>query len=196
MIIVLYSVGVFATAIYVTDDPNWSRWHISYLGEHPGLGADIFNYGAMTGGALMVWFSFQLNRYLVKDNSRRNPKKPIHTTGVSVAVLIIAICVYCVGMFPLSYGRMPHDIFGYSIYFMCLFLTVASPWLLPGMRKLFYLTPYLFHTLTLVIFILFWLGKSQSMYLAEVTTFISLVWWLDMVTSGRMHIARSWLGGR
>ena len=186
--IILYMITAVGVAIVLANDPNWNRWHISYLGENSGLAADFFNYSVMIGGALMVWFSFQLNRYLVKEKSARHNQKPIHTTGVSIAVLIIAISVYCVGMFPLSYGRMPHDIFGYSIYFTCLFLTVASPWLLPGMRKKFYIIPYLFHALTLTIFILFWIGRSQSMYLAEVTTFISLAWWLDMMTSGRMFI--------
>lgn len=186
--IIIYIVAVVGVAILIADDPNWNRWHISYLGENPGFVADFFNYGLMIGGALMVWFSFQLNRYLMKENSNRKDDKSIHSTGVSIAVMIIAISVYCVGMFPLSYGKMPHDIFGYSIYFTCLFLTVASPWLLPGMRKMFYIIPYLFHALTLTIFILFWMGASESMYLAEVTTFISLAWWLDMVTSGRMYI--------
>lgn len=69
--IVLYVLGV-ATAIYVTNDPNWSRWHISYLGEHPGLGADIFNYGVMFGGAIMVWFALlRMHAYLTSISDAR-----------------------------------------------------------------------------------------------------------------------------
>lgn len=188
LMIIIYVVATVGLAILVANDPNWSRWHISYLGQNPGIAADIFNYGLMIGGVLTVWFSFQLNRFLVAENAKRKAGKKIHSTGVSVAVLIIAICLYCVGMFPLSYGEMPHDIFGYSIYFTCLFLTVTSPWLLPDMKKRFYIVPYLFHALTLFIFILFWMKISKSMYLAEVTTFISLVWWLEKLTSGQMYI--------
>jgi hypothetical membrane protein len=187
MLIVLYVLGVFATAIYVTNDPNWSRWHISYLGEHPGLGADIFNYGVMFGGVIMVWFSFRMHAYLMGENQRRVDVPRIRATGVSLILLLIAIGVYGVGMFPLQYGNLPHDIFGYSIYVLCLVLCIASPWLLPGMRRRFYLIPYVFHLLIFAIFVLFWANISESMYLAEVTTFLSLIWWLDMVTSGRMY---------
>ncbi len=115
MLIVLYVLGVFATAIYVTNDPNWSRWHISYLGEHPGLGADIFNYGVMFGGVIMVWFSFRMHAYLMGENQRRVDVPRIRATGVSLILLLIAIGVYGVGMFPLQYGNLPHDIFGYSM---------------------------------------------------------------------------------
>jgi fucose 4-O-acetylase-like acetyltransferase len=55
------------------------------------------------------------------------------------------------------------------------------------MRRRFYLIPYVFHLLIFAIFVLFWAKISESMYLAEVTTFLSLIWWLDTVTSGRMY---------
>ncbi len=176
-VVVLYFISAVGLSILISNDPNWSRWHISYLGEGQKFSSHFFNASLMIGGVIMGWFTWLLNGFLRKTAILS--KFRINT--IIFLLLVISISVYMVGMFPLSYGNIPHDIFGHAIYFATLFLCLASPWLVPGMKRHFYIIPILMHILTLTIFIMFWTGISSNMYLAEVTTFIALVWWIYML---------------
>ena len=181
MIVVLYFMIAVGLSIFLSNDPNWSRWHISYLGESNKFSSHFFNFSLMVGGLLMGWMSWRLYNFLLKQNEIRKRTQSVRVKSVIFCYALIAISIYFVGLFPLSYGRIPHDIFGHMIYFTCLLLCIGAPWLAPGMKRYFYIVPYVLHTLTLGIFIMFWTGLSRNMYLAEVMTFIAFAWWTHVL---------------
>ena len=181
VIAVLQLVFCVGLTIILSNDPNWARWHISYLGEGGAFSATFFNVSMWVGGALVGWFGWSLYRQLRqrKAQSRRSMN---HKPRVILAGLVaIAICIYMVGLFPRDFGVLPHDIFGHAIYFIFLALCVSAPWTLPGMPRWFYVVSYLFHAAMLILFVLYWTGVSESLYVAEVATFVFFISWASML---------------
>lgn len=166
--------------IILSNDPNWARWHISYLGEGNSSSAHFFNISMWVGGGLVGWFGWKFYQGLrqLKKSQRFKDIKP---KVVLAGILTIALCIYLVGMFPRSFGVLPHDIFGHAIYFVFLALCVSSPWILPGMSKWFYVTSYLFHAVMVGLFVMYWTGVSDSLYVAEVATFVFFVGWSGLL---------------
>lgn len=168
-IVVIYLALIVGITILLSNDPNWWRWHISYLGEAQAFSANFFNYGMMIGGFLLAGFSFTLFNFLKKFNAR--------CLLILAGFLLISICIYLIGLFPRSYGILPHDIFGHAIYFIFLLLCLTTPYTLPGLKPWFYVVSYLFHLAMVILFIMYWTGISDSLYLAEVATFVFFIGW-------------------
>lgn len=169
--VVVYLGLAVGSSILLSNDPNWARWHISYLGEGDSFSAHFFNTNMMIAGLLMAGFSIALYHYL------RTSYRQARRVFIVVNFLAISACIYLIGMFPRSFGVLPHDIFGHAIYFLFLLLCVSAPWSLPGMRRWFYVVSYLFHAAMVALFVLYWTGVSESLYLAEVATFVFFIGW-------------------
>lgn len=173
--IVIYFALAVGVSVLLANDPNWARWHISYLGEGDAFSAHFFNTCMMIGGALLAGFSGMFYAHL----RRRYPAAK--SRFVLVNFLAISVCIYLIGLFPRSFGILPHDIFGHAIYFLFLLLCVSAPWSLPGMKRWFYVVSYLFHAAMIGLFVLYWTGVSESLYLAEVATFVFFIGWTIML---------------
>lgn len=176
-LVVIYLAVAVGLSILLSNDPNWARWHISYLGEGNAFSAHFFNACMMVGGLVMAGFSIALYCYLKSSNYQ------VKATFILINFLIISICIYLIGLFPRSYGIYPHDIFGHAIYFLFLLLCLSAPWSLPGQKSWFYIVSYLFHLAMVGLFILYWTGVSESLYLAEVATFVFFIGWTIILTS-------------
>ena len=177
--VVVYFLLAVGVSIILSHDPNWGRWHISYLGEGNSFSANFFNAAMMIGGFFMAGFSLLFHKYLVSIGARY-PKL------ITVCFLLISLCIYLIGLFPRSFGILPHDIFGHVIYFAFLLLCLTTPWSLPGQKRWFYVVSYLFHVAMLILFILYWTGVSESLYAAEAATFIFFIGW-TVILLGRKH---------
>jgi len=177
----LFLVSSVIIAVILSDDPNWSRWHISYLGEAYTFSADFFNVSMWISGLVVFWLGISFRQDLDRLRSRGGRFSGVKPLLVQSGITIMAICVYLIGLFPRSYGVLPHDIFGHTIYFIFLALCLASPWILPGFKKWFYIVSYAFHAAMLVLFIMYWTDISESLYLAEVATFVFFLGWLGLL---------------
>lgn len=177
----LFLVGSVVIAIVLSDDPNWAKWHISYLGEAHTFSADFFNVSMWLSGLVIIWLSMSFRRDLEELQSRGGGFSGVRPLLVQSGLIIMAVCVYLIGLFPRSYGVLPHDIFGHTIYFVFLALCLASPWILPGFKRWFYVTSYAFHAAMLVLFVMYWTDISDSLYLAEVATFVFFLGWLGLL---------------
>lgn len=171
---------VFATVIFA-NDPDWARWHISYLGEGNSPSAHFFNISMWVAGLLVFWLSLSFREDLEKLKSSSKKFKNVKPKIVQAGLVLMAVCVYLVGLFPRSFGILPHDIFGHVIYFTFLLLCLASPWILPGLSKWFYWVSYAFHGAMMVLFFMYWTGISDSLYVAEVATFVFFLGWLMLL---------------
>ncbi len=178
ILIAIVAVGSLAITVWLANDPNWAKWHISYLGEGPGFSADFFNYSMWLVGLLVFILSFSLGKDLGRLKQHSKLHENISPGWVQVGLALMAANVYLIGLFPRSYGILPHDIFGHAIYFIFLALCLASPWILSGMPKWFYRVSYVFHLLMLIVFAMYWLDVSDSLYLAEVATFLFFFAWV------------------
>ena len=89
--VVAYLAVAVGVSILLTDDPNWGRWHISYLGEGATLSAHVFNGAMMMGGVLMAGFSVYLYRHLTQYNDGRKNTQPIKAAFILVNFLIISL---------------------------------------------------------------------------------------------------------
>lgn len=175
-LVVVYFMLAVGVSIFLSNDPDWGRWHISYLGEGGSISAHFFNVSMMIGGFLFAWFSFLFHDHLISIGARV-PKL------ITASFLLISACIYLIGLFPRSVGIFPHDIFGHTIYFTFLFLCLATPWTLPGQKWWFYVVSYLFHVAMLALFVMYWTGASASLYLAEAANFVFFVGWTVLLLS-------------
>lgn len=174
--VVIYFILAVGISVFLSNDPDWWRWHISYLGEGSSFSTHFFNASMMVGGFLFAWFSFLFYYHLVSIGARA-PRL------ITVCFLIISACIYLIGMFPRSVGIFPHDIFGHAIYFVFLFLCLTAPWTLPTQRRWFFVASYLFHVAMLALFMMYWTGVSTSLYLAEVANFVFFIGWTVLLFS-------------
>ena len=177
-LIIIWFVATVSVSAFLSSDPNWARWHISYLGEGDKLSAHIFNYSMMAGSLLLVALSWCFYKYLLEAKTQNHRYFKFKPEYILIGMLAISLCVYLIGLFPRSFGIMPHDIFGHAIYFIFLILCISSPWILPGLDKKFYLLSYGFHIAMVGLFIAYWTGLSESLYLAEVATAVFFVAWM------------------
>ncbi len=175
LLVVIYFTLAVSLVAMVAQDSNWARWHISYLGEGDRFSAHLFNALMMTGGALMACFSALLYRQLRRLSPRYASR------FILAGFLAISLCVYLIGLFPRSVGVLPHDIFGHAIYFLFLLLCLSAPWTLRGMKRWFYIGSCLLHVAILVLFVLYWTGVSESLYVAEVATFVLFIGWTSLL---------------
>lgn len=176
ILVVVYFLLAVGVSIFLSNDPDWGRWHISYLGEGSSTSAHFFNASMMVGGFLFAWFSLLFHGHLVSIGARA-PKL------ITASFLLISACIYLIGLFPRSVGILPHDIFGHTIYFAFLVLCLATPWALPGQKRWFYIVSYLFYIAMLALFVMYWTGVSASLYLAEAANFVFFVGWTALLLS-------------
>ena len=176
VLVSVYFVLAVGLSIVLSGDPDWARWHLSYLGEGGSVSARIFNGSMILGGGLMAWFSLLFHGHLISIGSRA-PK--LITTGF----LVISACISLVGFFPRSFGVYPHDIFGHTIYFVFLLLCLSSFWTLPEQKRWFHVVSYLFHMVMLTLFVMYWTGISPSLYLAELANFVFFIGWTFLILS-------------
>lgn len=182
IIIVMFLVGTLGLTIILANDPDWARWHISYLGEGNKSSAHFFNISMWVAALLVLWLSISFRRDLdLLKSSNKTRFAGMKPEVVQLGLVVMAICVYLVGLFPRSFGILPHDIFGHVIYFAFLGLCIASPWILPGLSRWFYVVSYAFHGAMMLLFISYWTGVNDSLYIAEVATFAFFLGWLSML---------------
>lgn len=180
-LISLFLAASTITTIVLTDDPNWAKWHISYLGEADSFSAHFFNVSLWVAGWAVVGLALAVGRDLAQAKARTKRFANSKPRLVAATLAAMGLCVYLVGLFPRSFGIFPHDIFGHGIYFLFLFLCLISPWILPGMKAWFYGLSYGFHVVMVGLFVLYWTGMSESLYEAEIATFVFFLGWLGLV---------------
>ncbi len=188
LIILISMIFVIGVTVWLADDPNWARWHISYLGEGDKFSAHFFNVSMWFLALLIFTLAILFGKDLENSKQSKSTLAKIQPKIVTTGLIIMSLCVYLIGLFPRSYGIFPHDIFGHIIYFVFLGLCAGSPWILPGMPRWFYTLSYGFHAAILCLFIAYWTGLSKSLYLAEVATFIFFFLWMTvLVREGRSN---------
>lgn len=178
----VFLVLVIVLTVWFSNDPNWARWHISYLGEGNSFSAHFFNISMWVAALFIFWLSLSFRRDLDRLQAEGGARfRGVKPQIVQLGLIIMAVCVYLVGLFPRSFGVMPHDIFGHVIYFAFLALCLASPWILPGMSRWFYVSSYAFHGAMMIIFIAYWVDINDSLYTAEVANFVFFLGWLMLL---------------
>ena len=185
--VVVVLVGSFGVTVLLANDPNWARWHISYLGEGDSFSAHFFNVSMWIAGAMVVWLSLAFGRDLKALQASAPRYAAMHPMIVQAGIGLMGMCVYLIGLFPRSFGILPHDIFGHTIYLVFLLLCVGSPWILPGLPKWFYVMSYAFHASMIGLFVLYWTGVSESLYAAEVATFVFFLVWMVLLLQASRH---------
>lgn len=180
-LLLVQSILAVVITVILAKDPNWARWHISYLGEGSQFSAHFFNMSMWLTGLIAAGFAVAIYHELSAIRSNNPHFSKVKPKAIAAGLIAIALCIYLIGLFPRSYGILPHDIFGHLIYFIFLAMSVASPWLLPGMPRWFYVSSLLFHGVIFGLFIMYWSGISESLYLAEVATFGLFVTWIQLI---------------
>lgn len=168
----------------LTTDTRWMSWHFSRLGEGGMLSALIFN-SALLASAIII---FALGLALTDNISRISDIEGVNLNRAKIIIgrsfNIIAVCLIGLAMFPFDKFPVPHNIFGYSMFFTLLSLCVTTPSFLPIFSRKFYVYGHVVILLAAVCYVLFLVVGSITLLTVEFVVYTLLYGWLLLFING------------
>jgi hypothetical membrane protein len=165
------------TAMITTPDPEWWTVHFSQLGTFDDLSSFVFNGTLIAGGLLVTTFAV----YIANDMERllragvlQNPRSP---RTVSILFVIMGVMLAGVGIFPVDFSLLLHNLSATGMAIMFLGLLIAGPKLLRGMPRTYFLSSWAFLAATIASVVLFVVGYF-SLTAFEIIVFALIFGWI------------------
>jgi hypothetical membrane protein len=165
------------TAMLTTPDPEWWKVHFSQLGTFDDLSSWVFNGTLIAGGLLVTTFAVYIANdmeALLSAGVLTNPRSP---RIVSTLFVIMGIMLACVGIFPVDFSLLLHNLSATGMAIMFLVLLIAGPKLLRGMPRTYFLSAWAFLAATVLSVILF-VVTYFSLTAFEIIVFALIFGWI------------------
>ncbi len=165
------------TAMLTTPDPEWWKVHFSQLGTFDDLSSFVFNGTLIAGGLLVTTFAVYIAndlQALTDAGIVTNERAP---RTVSTLFVIMGIMLACVGIFPVDFSLLLHNLSATGMAVMFLILLIAGPRLLRGMPRAYFLSAWAFLAATVASVILFVVGYF-SLTAFEIIVFALIFGWI------------------
>lgn len=180
---VVLLVGAITSAL-LTKDLRWMNWHFSRLGEGGAFSSIIFNTAVFMSSLIM----FYLSNSLSDDTLSVAPNSKIDLVGAKTIIKrafnAIAVCLVGVALFPFDRFPVIHDIFGYSMLFIFLAMSINTQKILPIFSRHFYVYCDLIILSTVICYTLFFGFKVITLLTVEFILFTLLYVWLVNFING------------
>lgn len=146
-------VGAFASML-TAQDPFWWKENLSALGITNDLSAFAFNITLIIGGAIVTTIA----RYATSDLERvdRAETRGIHV--VRIALVIVGVCLACVGIFPVNEFLLIHNTVATGMTVVFAALVIALPKLLPSVPRAFVVLGWAFMAAIALVAVFFAVG--------------------------------------
>ncbi|WP_091704734.1 DUF998 domain-containing protein [Microbacterium sp. cf046] len=165
------------TAMLTTPDPEWWKVHFSHLGTFDDLSSWVFNGTLIAGGLLVTTFAVYIANdmeALVRAGVLQNQRSP---RTVSTLFVVMGIMLACVGIFPVDFSLLLHNLSATGMAVMFLVLLIAGPKLLRGMPRTYFLSAWAFLAATVASVILF-IVTYFSLTAFEIIVFALIFGWI------------------
>lgn len=165
------------TSMLTTPDPEWWTVHFSQLGTFDDLSSFVFNGTLIAGGLLVTTFAVYIANdmeSLLRAGILQNPRSP---RTVSILFVIMGIMLACVGIFPVDFSLLLHNLSATGMAVMFLVLLIAGPKLLRGMPRTYFLSSWAFLAATVATVVLFVVGYF-SLTAFEIIVFALIFGWI------------------
>lgn len=137
-LLVLFMTFGTITAMATSSDPAWWEYHFSQLGTFGDRSSSLFNLTLIIAGVLVTTFALYLQRDLQVLVDRGVLVKPTAPRTVSIVFVIMGVMLACVGIFPLTVSVLLHNLSAMGMAVAFLVLLFASPWILTGLPRRFF----------------------------------------------------------
>ncbi|UCR89910.1 hypothetical protein [Mycetocola spongiae] len=165
------------TAMTTTPDPGWWRIHFSHLGTFWSLSSLLFNGTLIIGGLLVMAFAIYLDNDLGTLVGRGIVTAPRAPRTVSTMLVIMGVMLAGVGLVPVNLIEPVHNLSAMGMAAMFIGLLAASPWILRGMPRTYFLSAWAFLAITILSVILFIEGYF-GLTAFEVVVFTLIFSWI------------------
>lgn len=143
------------TAMITTPDPEWWKVHFSHLGTFDDLSSWVFNGTLIAGGLLVTTFAVYIANdmeALIAEGVLTNPRSP---RTVSTLFVVMGILLACVGIFPVDFSLVLHNLSAMGMAVMFLVLLIGGPRFFRGMPRTYFLSAWAFLGATVASIVLF-----------------------------------------
>lgn len=137
-LLVLFMTFGTITAMATSSDPAWWEYHFSQLGTFGDRSSSLFNLTLIIAGVLVTTFALYLQRDLQVLVDRGVLVKASAPRTVSIVFVIMGVMLACVGIFPLTVSVLLHNLSAMGMAVAFLALLFASPWILTGLPRRFF----------------------------------------------------------
>jgi hypothetical protein len=169
------------TSGLLTKDTRWMNWHFSRLGEGGTFSSMIFNLALIISAAFMfelgVVLSDDISRLSKGTNTELNRAK----TLISRSFSAVATCLIVVALFPFDKFPVIHNIFGYSMLFIFMYLCAVMPKILPIFSQKFQKYSQLIILSAIICYVLFIGARAITLLTVEFVIVTMLYIWLLML---------------
>lgn len=184
----IMAVGGFLSAA-LTSDLRWMEWHLSRLGEGGHVSSIIFNISCALASLLMGEFARRIANDVsiitMPSNTLRSARRLL-----SWGLGAVAVCMMGIAVFPFDQHPVLHNAFGYSMTVIYMFMILRLPVMLPVFTKRFIATTYLFVTLMLLLFAVYFSSNGTNpklIYIEILGLLYFFVWMMTLVRGIRVH---------
>jgi hypothetical membrane protein len=165
------------TAMLTTSDPQWWQVHFSQLGTFDDLSSWVFNGTLIAGGLLVTTFAVYIANdmeALVAEGVLANERSP---RTVSTLFVVMGIMLACVGIFPVDFSLLLHNLSATGMAIMFLVLLIGGSRFFRGMPRTYFLSAWAFLAATVASVILFVVGYF-TLTAFEIIVFALIFGWI------------------
>ena len=176
-------VGSITSGI-LNPDKRWMEWHFSRLGEGGMFSSYVFNFTLVIAAFLM----YSLGKAITDEISRiySMPELEIRRAKkiISWSFYAVTVCLLAVAIFPFDQFQVIHNVFGYSMLFVFLYMCINISRILPVFSSKFYKYGFGIIATTVICYILFLAFKLITLLEVETILFSMLYIWLILFIKG------------
>ena len=154
LVLALFLVVGALASMLSSSDPHWWKKNLSALGMTDDVSALAFNVTLIIAGVIVTTIA----HYATATVPCRTPAEVKGRNRVRIALILIGLCLTCVGIFPVDRFFVLHNTVATGMTVIYAVMVVGIRWLVPAMPRVFILLGYVFVGVIVVLAVFFAIG--------------------------------------
>ena len=146
-------VGALASMLS-SSDPHWWKKNLSALGMTDDISALAFNVTLIIAGVIVTTIA----HYATATIPVSTPAERKGRNWVRTALILIGVCLACVGIFPVDRFFLLHNTVATGMTVIYGVMVVGIRWFIPAMPRVFVLLGYVYVAVIVVLAVFFAIG--------------------------------------
>ncbi len=154
LVLALFLVVGGLASMLSSSDPHWWKKNLSALGMTDDVSAFAFNVTLIIAGVIVTTIA----HYATATIPVHTPAEVRGRNRVRIALIVIGVCLTCVGIFPFDRFAVLHNTVATGMVVIFAAMVVGVRWLIPAMPRVFILLGYVFVGVIVVLTVFFAIG--------------------------------------
>ncbi|MGL3150098.1 DUF998 domain-containing protein [Microbacterium sp. A82] len=168
---VFLAVGMI-TAMLSSSDPRWWQLNLSALGITHDISSLTFNLTLIVSGVIITTIARFATAGLPSSTSSELRRRRI----VWALFVLLGVMLSCVGLFPVNRFLVMHNTVATGMTVAFAVLTIALPWLVPSMPRIFLLLGFVYVAIIIGLVVLFVTGVYNLTAVELVSSVLIFSW--------------------